>query len=213
MNFDAFLKSVSKIENISLPGEVSQVKMSPPFRTQLIDQQRKAMKWAKKAGVLALFYPNKNNETHFVLMLRKAYNGVHSAQVSFPGGQFETQDVIMQQTALRETFEEIGVPIDKMRILKEMTQLYIPPSNFKVFPFLATTENTPTFIAQNSEVEMLIEVPLSQLFNDENIVSKPVMTSYKKEIEVPVIMLNNYTVWGATAMILSELKDLLKQTF
>ena len=93
MNFDEFLVSISKIKNIPLPAEASQFKMSPPFRLELLKQQKEAIKNAKRAGVLALFYPNNQQETTLVFILRKTYKGVHSAQVGFPGGKLEKQDI------------------------------------------------------------------------------------------------------------------------
>lgn len=89
MNFDEFLESISKIKNIPLPAEASQFKMVPSFRQELLRQQKDAIKNAKKAGVLALFYPNNENETTFVLILRKVYKGAHSGQVAFPGGKLD----------------------------------------------------------------------------------------------------------------------------
>ena len=91
MKFDKFLESVSKIENIPLPAESSQFKMSPPFREKLQEQQKDVIKRAKKAGVVALFYPDYNQNTKLVLILRKTYKGVHSAQVGFPGGKLKQQ--------------------------------------------------------------------------------------------------------------------------
>ncbi|WP_204346535.1 NUDIX hydrolase [Psychroserpens algicola] len=211
MNFETFIKSVSKIKNLNLPGEHSQFKMSPPFRRDLIDENREKMKHARKAGVMALFYPNVNDETYLILILRKTYKGVHSAQVGFPGGKFENDDPHLEYTALRETQEEVGVSINTIEVLKPMTPLYIPPSNFTVAPFLGITHQTPQFIKQDEEVEDLIEVRLTDFINDANTTSVEVMTSYKTEIEVPAFMLNGHVVWGATAMMLSELKDLLKK--
>ena len=92
MNFDNFLQSLSKIKNIPLPAETSHFKMVPPFRRELLKKQKEAIEKAKQAGVLALFYPNENNETNFVLILRKTYKGVHSAQVAFPGGKLERNE-------------------------------------------------------------------------------------------------------------------------
>ncbi len=92
MNFDEFLVSLSKIKNIPLPAEASQFKMSPPFRRELISRYKEAMKDAKRAGVLAMFYPSTTNETHLALILRKTYKGVHSAQIGFPGGKYEDED-------------------------------------------------------------------------------------------------------------------------
>ncbi|HKK12415.1 MAG TPA: CoA pyrophosphatase, partial [Flavobacteriaceae bacterium] len=151
------------------------------------------------------------NKTHLVLILRKSYEGVHSAQVAFPGGQLEEQDASIEHTAIRETYEEIGVPKRHVKILKALTTLYIPPSNFMVYPFLGIITTTPNFKIQEDEVEEVIEVPLSHFVDEHNMVKTFVTTSYKANVEVPAFRLNGHIVWGATAMMLSELKDLLKQ--
>jgi len=187
--------------------------MAPPFREQLLKKYSNAMMNAKKAGVLALFYPDINNVTKIVLILRKAYSGVHSDQVGFPGGKLENQDASLMEAAIRETYEEIGVPMHQIDIVRELTEVYIPPSNFYVKPFLGVTLKTPQFIKQEDEVEELIEVFLSDLLADHNVIKKTVSTSYNVDVEVPAFYLNGYTVWGATAMMLSEIKDLLNQTF
>ncbi len=210
MTFDAFLKSISKIEQLPLPGMESQFRMSPPFRLELMEQQKELMKHSKKAGVMALFYPNEKGVTHLVLILRKTYKGVHSAQVGFPGGKLEESDDSIKYTALRETHEEIGVPVNTVKVIKAMTEVYIPPSNFTVYPFMGFTEVTPVFVKQDEEVDAVIEMPLQELFDDKNEILERVMTSYTVEVEVPAFMLREYLVWGATAMMLSEIKDLLK---
>jgi len=211
MNFDEFLISIAKIKNIPLPAEASQFKMSPPFRLELLKMYKKDMKKANKAGVLALFYPDEAKQTKLVLILRKTYNGVHSAQVGFPGGKLEAQDQSLEDAAVRETYEEIGVPIQDIEVIRQLTEVYIPPSNFYVQPFLSITNKTPRFIKQEDEVEELIEVSLKHFFDDDNIVTKSVSTSYNVEVEVPAFLLNDHIVWGATAMMLSEIKDLLKK--
>ncbi|MGZ0016501.1 NUDIX hydrolase [Yeosuana sp. AK3] len=211
MNFDEFLLRISKIKNIPLPAETSQFKMVPPFRKELLKKHKEDLKYAKKAGVLALFYPNKNHETSLVLILRKTYEGVHSAQVGFPGGKLEAHDASLKDAALRETFEEIGVPIHCIEVLSELTEVYIPPSNFYVKPYLGVSNEKLSFIKDESEVEAIIEIPLKHFFDDAVIISKKVTTSYSVEVEVPAFLLNGHIVWGATAMILSEIKDLLKQ--
>lgn len=212
MNFETFLKSISKIKNLNLPGESSQFKMSPPFRRQLMDENREKMKHTKKAGVLALFYPDQNIDTKLILILRKTYKGVHSAQVGFPGGKLEDNDPDLAFTALRETEEEVGVIKDTVEIITPLTQLYIPPSNFTVAPFLGITHQTPRFVKQEDEVEDLIEVKLLDFLDDSNTRQVKVMTSYDVELEVPAFDLNGHIIWGATAMMMSELKDLLKIT-
>ncbi|QFZ55198.1 CoA pyrophosphatase [Oceanihabitans sp. IOP_32] len=211
MNFDDFLKSISKIENIQLPAEASQFKMVPPFRQELLQQQKKATKNAKKAGVLALFYPNANKDTTLVLILRKTYKGVHSAQIGFPGGRLENTDKSLQDAAVRETFEEIGVPRQHIKVVKQLSEIYIPPSNFYVQPFMGVSQTTPIFIKEEKEVEAIIEVDLQHFLDDKSIITKTVSASYSKNVEVPAFHLSNHVVWGATAMMLSEIKDMLKQ--
>ncbi|WP_034043862.1 NUDIX hydrolase [Wocania ichthyoenteri] len=211
MNFEDFLTAISKIEKIPLPAEASQFKMVPPFRQELLRRQKKAIKNAKKAGVLALFYPNRNDKTTLVLILRKTYNGVHSAQVGFPGGKLEDDDKSLQDAAVRETFEEIGVSIHDIKIVKQLSQVYIPPSNFYVQPFIGFSQNTPIFMKQEDEVEAIIEVELQHFLDDNQVITKTVSTSYSVDVEVPAFKLNGHVVWGATAMMLSEIKDLLKQ--
>ncbi|AXT19589.1 NUDIX domain-containing protein [Flavobacteriaceae bacterium AU392] len=211
MEFKKFLERISKNKTLPLPGEVSQLKMSPPFRKKLLEEQKDKIKEAKRAGVIALFYPDNRELTKLVLILRKTYEGVHSAQIGFPGGKYENGDKTIKDTAIRETFEEIGVPITQIEIIKELTQVYIPPSNFYVQPFLGILKDSPEFIKQEDEVELIIEVNLDDLLDEKVVATKSVPTSYNKNIKVPTFTFNNYIVWGATAMILSEIKDLLKE--
>ena len=211
MNFDEFSVSLSKIKNIPLPAEASQFKMSPPFRRELIEEYKERIKDAKRAGVMALFYPGNAMETHLALILRKTYKGVHSAQIGFPGGKYEAIDKTLKDTAIRETWEEIGVPNHQIQVIKQMTEVYIPPSNFYVQPFIGIAAQTPKFIKQDEEVEGIIEVSLTHFLDETNVVTKSVTTSYTTKIEVPAFELNGHIVWGATAMMLSEIKDILKK--
>jgi 8-oxo-dGTP pyrophosphatase MutT (NUDIX family) len=211
MVFNSFYDAVVKIKHLELFGELSHAKMSPPYRLELAKKMQAKAKSAKKAGVLALFYPNADFNTNFVLILRKTYKGVHSAQVGFPGGKYEEGDNDLMTTAMRETEEEVGVPTSILNIIKPMSPLYIPPSNFIVHPFLAVSECKPLFRKQEDEVEDIIEVSLLDFLNDRNVLMTRVPTSYNVEVEVPAFKLNDHIVWGATAMMLSELKDLLKQ--
>lgn len=208
MNFTQFQQLIPSIKIASLGGLKAQFLMAPKMRKQLTDIKIKANN-PKEAAVLALFYPNDINETQLLLTLRASYNGTHSAQVSFPGGKKDKKDKTLQQTALRENFEEIGIEANTVKIFKELTQAYIPPSNFLVSPFMGFIENTPIF-KPNVEVEAIIEVNLSDLLNNDNVTIKNMSTSYMDNIDIPCFKLNNYIVWGATAMILSEIKCLIK---
>ncbi len=212
MKFNQFLEIASKIKNLPLPGEQSQFKMSPPYRETLIAQQKEKIPFAKKAAVLALFYPNINSATYFILILRKTYKGVHSAQVGFPGGKAEKQDNSLKDTALRETQEEIGVPKNEIKVIKKLTQLYIPPSNFYVQPYIATCSKTPKFIKQEEEVEAILQIPLAQLLLAASSSSKKIVLQNNTTVSVPAFSLENHKVWGATAMMLNEIKDLINET-
>jgi len=211
MIFQEFEKKIVKITKMQLPGESVQFKMAPMER--LAEMKRLAYKknTAKRAGVMALFYPSISNETHLALILRKTYKGVHSAQIGFPGGKYEVEDNTLQETALRETEEEVGVLRNSVSVLKQLTEVYIPPSDFFVQPFIGLTKRTPQFILQKEEVEELIEVPLLHFMDDEIKTIQTLSTSYAKNIEVPAFMLNNHLVWGATAMMLNEVREMLKE--
>ncbi|WP_420553191.1 NUDIX hydrolase [Tenacibaculum aiptasiae] len=209
MVFSDFINQIEELQNKPLGGLTSQFKLAPKLRTQF-SQELIDSKNPRKAAVLALFYPDDNNQTRFLLTERASYNGTHSAQVSFPGGKIEKNDKNLQETALRETFEEVGIVSNTIRVIRQLSDSYIPPSNFLVTPFLGLLSEKPKF-TPNNEVANLIEVLTSDLLNDDNLTSKEMETSYMKNIDVPCFKLNDYIVWGATAMMLSEIKDLLKQ--
>lgn len=211
MDFNEFLSLSSKIKNIKLPAQVSHLKMVPPSRKNMLNVPKESIEKAKKAGVLALFYPDETHQTKFILILRRTYEGIHSAQISFPGGKLETQDGSLKEAAVRETFEEVGVPRHNIHVLQELSGVYIAPSNFYVHPFVAITAETPFFKLQEDEVEALIEVDLQHFLDENVIMTNRVKASYNIDVEVPTFLLNGHIVWGATAMILSEIKDLLKQ--
>ena len=121
----------------------------------------------------------------------------------------EKGDKSIQDAALRETEEEVGVPRKDISIIKKLTQIYIPPSNFFVHPFLGIITKTPQFILDKREVEALIEVNLSCFMNESCVTSQILSTSYATDLEVPAFQLNGHIVWGATAMMLNEVRELL----
>jgi len=211
MKFDSFKKSIPKIKNLDLPGREAQLKMAPAMRREELEAIASKSLNPKRAAVMCLFYPNERDETFFVLILRKTYKGVHSNQVGFPGGKVEDKDIDLQHTALRETEEEIGISTDKIRVYKQCSNIYIPPSNFTVLPFIGILNETPIFRPQESEVEAILEVALTDFLSDENVITKTLETSYAQQIKVPAFLLNDQVVWGATAMMLSEIKQLLKE--
>ncbi|MBU2994914.1 CoA pyrophosphatase [Cellulophaga baltica] len=211
MNFDEFSKRISKIENLPLPGEDSHYKMAPENRVIELQKLKVDRKMARKAAVLSLFYPDKLQNTNLLLTLRTTYKGVHSNQVSFPGGKAKEEDATLLATALRETHEEVGVLPAHVHVVKKLTEIYIPPSNFEVQPFIGLYENPQPFLKEVNEVEEIVEVSLTDFMDDSVMIDEILTTSYAKNIAVPAFKLNGYTVWGATAMVLHEVKDLLKQ--
>lgn len=209
MNFNDFYKVVQGIVNIDLPGKSAHIKMAPVERIRMIEDGFEDSKTAKEAAVLMLIYP-KNSMAHLALIVRNSYPGIHSSQIAFPGGKVEVVDVNLKETALRETYEEIGIPPDLISVIKDFSSVYIPPSNFLVYPFLGISSSELEFTLQAEEVASIIELPLSLLLDDSIITTKSLETSYAKLIEVPVFEIGQNNVWGATAMMLSELKDAIK---
>ena len=209
MDFQEFLEYVPKLMTAELPAEVSHIKMAPLERIESLKNFDIGLKKPKIAAVMMLFYP-KNGITHLVLIVRNSYKGVHSAQIAFPGGKYEAQDEIFENTALRETHEEVGIHPDSMEILKTFTPMYIPPSDFMVHPFLGISKEEIVFIPDPTEVANIIELPLTVFLSDAIVTDAKLTTSYANDIYVPAFKIEEHIVWGATAMMLSELKDVLK---
>jgi 8-oxo-dGTP pyrophosphatase MutT (NUDIX family) len=209
MDFQEFLEYVPKLMTAELPAEVSHIKMAPLERIESLKNFDIGIKKPKIAAVMMLFYPKKGI-THLVLIVRNSYKGVHSAQIAFPGGKYEAQDEIFENTALRETHEEVGIHPNNMEIIKTFTPMYIPPSDFMVHPFLGISKEEIVFIPDPKEVANIIELPLTVFLSDTIITDTKLTTSYANDISVPAFKIEEHIVWGATAMMLSELKDVLK---
>ncbi len=164
---------------------------------------------SREAGVLILLYL-KNGELHFVLTRRTDTVAMHKGQISLPGGAREEGESLVD-TALRETFEELGVPPDRVEILGEpLTPLYIPVSGFWVTAFVGYWRDEPVFGPAPDEVFELIHVPVRALL-DEGLVREEEWEIRGQPARVPFFDLFGHKVWGATAMILSEFAALLKQ--
>ncbi len=183
------------------------------MRREAVTNYRQVARRGREAAVMALFYPDPGGEVRLLLIKRPSYPGVHSDQVAFPGGKRETGDSDLLATALRETREEVGVAPETISYLRPLSPLYIPPSNFTMSPFVGMAHEPPVFRLQPSEVAALIEVPLAEVLDEASLSSRQLSTSYARQIEVPVFLLDGQVVWGATAMVLNELKTLLLQSF
>jgi len=161
-----------------------------------------------KAGVLVLLYPWKK-KLHLVLTKRTPSVLFHQGQISFPGGR-QDRGESLEQTALREAREELMIEPAKIKILGELTPLYIPPSNYCIYPIVAAIDQRPEFQPSSHEVAEIIEVPLDQLLDDTNI-SREVWTIKGIKADVPFYLFKGHKIWGATAMVLAELVELLKR--
>ena len=185
--------------------------MAPELRIEELIKHEERKKNPKKAGVMALFFPHSNHDTRLLLIQRNQYPGVHSGQIGFPGGQYEPGDKDILDTALRESCEEVGTVKEKIEVIRSASELYIPPSNFEVSPFIALYHKERPFKRQTSEVEAIIEVPIADFLDDRKLITRKLSTSYAREIEVPAFHLQGHVVWGATAMMLNEIRELLQE--
>jgi len=209
MLFTEFQKYIPKIVNQQLPALSAHAKMAPVERLPTLDPEYYKAYNPRESAVMMLFYP-KNEMTHLVLIKRSTYPGTHSSQISFPGGKAELYDADLAATALRETFEEIGVKPDDIDVVMPFTKIYIPPSNFLVAPFLGIALKQPEFNPNPDEVVAIIQLPLDVFLDDSIVIETEMQTSYSQKIMVPAFKVEEHIVWGATAMILSELKETIK---
>ena len=191
-----------------LPGADGQAPLSPEGRYPA-DRLLEIPDNYREGAVLLLLYPRGDNQFYFVLTRRAEYNGVHSGQISLPGGGREPGESF-PNTALRETWEEVGVPTNRISILGGLTRLYIPPSNYMVYPFVGYTPAEPVFRRDRREVAEIMQVPLSVISDPRNRHVEMRDHPQLGRVRIPYMLIHGYKVWGATAMILSEFSELLR---
>ena len=165
-----------------------------------------------KSAVLVLFYMNESGRINFPLIQRPTYNGAHSAQVGFPGGKSEKTDRDLIHTALRESEEEIGIIPSNVEIVGKLSDLFISVSNFIVTPVVGFTREKPLFLPDPLEVEAVIEADIFDILDPGKIKRGTTLARGKYKIETPYFDIDNRIVWGATAMMLSELSAIIKKT-
>jgi len=215
MNFKDLKRIIPKLKLSNLNSKTSQIKLAPSFRKEFIKLNSNKLLNSKKAAVTAALYADDNNLVRLILILRNTYNGVHSNQIGFPGGRVEEDDKTLFDTAIRETFEEIGIAVEKNELIRELKEIYIPPSNFNVYPFLVLLNHPPSFVKDDKEVKEIITIDLDSLLNckiTQTLIPVPTKLNElntQNDVLVPTFKLAGYNVWGATAMMLSEIRDLI----
>ncbi|MDX9694574.1 MAG: CoA pyrophosphatase [Bacteroidales bacterium] len=201
--YSDFFKNLKNELSKELPGLSAQLKMAPEERPF---GHNKTM---LNAGVLILLY-HKNEDIHLALIQRPEYNGPHSGQISLPGGKFEEEDKTLVQTALRESFEEIGAEPNEVDVLGMLSPLQIPVSNYFVQPVVGFYKSSRQFKADVTEVEKILEIRLRDLINPENKSVKE-FTFGSIRFNAPIYKPDNIVIWGATAMILSEFIEIVNR--
>ena len=204
-HFDLFISQLTEQLKKPLPGEEVQFEMAHVKRERLtaISHQH-----YKESAVLILLYPNETNDYELVLIERPTYDGPHSAQMALPGGKKEVFDNDLKATALREFKEETGC-LESPEIIGSLTALYIPVSQYVVYPFIAHLHFKPAFFPDEKEVKQLITLPLNQLLNPTIIKETILKPTETLSIQTPYFDIQQKMVWGATAMILNEFKAIL----
>ncbi len=192
-----------------LPGEQAQFQMAPHYRNR-VSFSGAQLNGYRKSAVMILLCCRNNSDWFFPLTLRQQYAGVHSAQVSLPGGKADSCDLTLADTALRECYEEIGLR-NNIEIAGELSPLHIPVSRFIVHPFIGINHvHDFSYQSHEREVKSIIETPLQLLVDDRTAQTGEIFLPDDQIVKTPYFLVEGHKVWGATAMILSELKAILK---
>ncbi len=187
-----------------VPGVVALLAMAPEQRGYVPLAEARA-RGCREAAALVLLYPLADT-AHIALTLRRADLADHAGQVSLPGGRCEPGEA-PATCALREAWEELAVPPELVTVIGPLTPVYIAPSGHCVHPLLAVAPSRPPFRPAEAEVAALLEVPLAHL-TDSAYRRHETWQLHGEPRQVPFFALAGHKVWGATAMMLSELAAL-----
>jgi 8-oxo-dGTP pyrophosphatase MutT (NUDIX family) len=209
------LDSITSSDFFELIGQrLKKSKPGWPAQSALLPEPRpgnipfyQAEPFCRKAGVLLLLYP-RNNRLHLLFTRRTADVLHHRGEISFPGGAREEGENMIQ-AAFRETYEELNISPDSYLILGKLTPLYIPPSRFCIYPCAAGALTRPDFVPEPREVEEVIEIPLSHLLNEKNLLAETWTVRGEKR-KIPFFQFQENKIWGATAMVLAEFLEVVK---
>lgn len=206
-----FIQQIKECLHQPLPGMQAQtVMMAARFREKDSNAYIKPSEGGKKAGVMLLLF-QKEEKWYTALMQRPDSPYAHSKQISFPGGGLEEEDENLEACAKRETEEEFGIPRENIQVLGKLSELYIPVSRYLVQPFVGYLEEAPSYTPDPNEVDEILEIPLEDLLNPALRKFTTIRTSSNLVLkDIPYYDVVGKTVWGATAMMLSEFVYLLE---
>lgn len=194
----------------SLPGLQAHLKLASPTRKAELEAAAEARAFAKKSAVMILLF-HENEKLKVVFIRRSFYVGIHAGQMAFPGGRYEEFDGDVEHTAFREIEEEIGITRDKIELLGRISDIYVPASNFLISVFVGYLSEKPVYKADEREVAEIIEVDYDEFLKPENITVKTFyVPSDNHSVEAPCYQTPQCDIWGASAMVVSELVEILQ---
>ncbi len=206
--FNPFINQLKARLELPLPGQEAQFEMAHLKRERIMEHSAQFENY-KPSAVLILLYPIEN-QAHLLLIKRMDYKGHHSGQIALPGGKFEEDDVTLEKTALREFCEETGC-IEKPTIIGKLTPVYIPVSQFVVQPYVSYLNAKPSFAMNTQEVQQLIEWRIDELMEPEFVKETTVQVTENLRVKTNYFDVQNHVLWGATAMMLNELKHIISK--
>lgn len=205
------LHKLSELLITNLPGEDSHLEVSPMGRIKSSEAIRKAQKFRESAVSLVLF--EESSMLKSILIQRTEYKGAHSGQISLPGGKWEEIDEDLKSTALRECEEEVGIPRNELISLGMLTPVFIPVSNFSMYPYVFFHPKVPQLKLDAREVVDVIVFDIKELCYEEALKQTSISVSQNRILNnVPCFIINDKIVWGATALVLNEFRRLLMNT-
>ena len=205
--YSSFLTYLTDALRQDLLGLKAHQKMLPPGRRLKTYESEASM--VKPSGVLLLLFPE-GGQIYLCLIKRPSTMTHHPGQISFPGGKVEKEDTSAEMTALREAQEEVGIDPSYVRIIGKLSELYVEVSKFLIHPFIAWSDKKPDFIVNKDEVDELILLPINDLVANETIMETD-MDTVTGRLRIKYYPFKSQIIWGATAMILSELIEILKK--
>lgn len=209
MTLNAIISTLKKNLKNELPFQnIEKEGLDENLKNFILKEQNKQSYSPRICAVMIALF-EKKGEVYFPCFIRPMKNRVHPGQIAFPGGGREEQDNDLTDTAIRETWEEIGISIPKENIIGKLTEMYVPPSNSLITPKISFMAESPVYNIDPNEVDKVLEIPVSILLDENNHILKPIRIG-EMTIQMPAIQFEENVIWGATARILKELTLVLK---